>query len=393
MPDTTTPAILGGAPIRPQGPPAWPIDDPQITQAATACLAGGAWGKYTGPHHDALVETLSAYHAAAHAIPCASGTVAVELALRGLRVGPGDEVVMAAYDFKANFQNVLLVGATPVLVDVLPGNWNINVDLLEAAFSEQTKAILVSHLHGGIVPMPRVMEIARRHDLPVIEDACQMPGAHIHGRVAGTTGDVGVLSFGGSKLLTAGRGGAVLTDRDDVVQRIRLYTQRGNEAYPLSELQAAVLLPQLEKLDARNALRANNVQALCRLLEQQPGLCPFRNTVDSADDDSRPGYYKVGLQYDAEQFGGIPRELFSTALRAEGIAIDPGFRALHATHSRRRFRAADELTQATAADTGVLTLHHPVLLEDEAAIKQIAAALDRIRQHATMIIEQTTTND
>eukprot|EP00913_Durusdinium_trenchii_P005650 g5268.t1 len=296
---------------------------------------------------------------------------------------------MAAYDFKANFQNIVLLGATPVLVDIDPDNWNLAVENLEAAIGDKTKAILVSHLHGGMVPMPEVMSIARRHDLPVIEDACQMPGARCAGRAAGTTGDVGVLSFGGSKLLTAGRGGAVLTDRDDIAQRIHLFTQRGNEAYPLSELQAAVLRPQLDKLDDRNARRAANVITLCRLLKQRPGLRPFHNTTA----DVEPGYYKLGLQYDADEFAGMSREQFSQAMRAEGVAIASGFRALHATHSRRRFRTVGELTIADDADERVLMLHHPVLLEDSASMEQIVAALDRIRHHATMIVSASSGYD
>lgn len=386
MPETTNPAILGGIPVRTAGPPVWPPDDPDVADAVAKCVADGAWGQYCGPSHDALAARLADDHGCAHALPCASGTVAVELALRGLKVAPGDEVVMAAYDFKANFQNVLLLGATPVLVDLDPHNWNLAVEHLDAAIGEKTRAILVSHLHGGYVCMPEVMEIANRHSLPVLEDACQMPGARIHGRIAGTTGDVGVLSFGGSKLLTAGRGGAVLSDRDDVVQRIRIYTQRGNEAYPLSELQAAVLLPQLDKLSERNTVRAKNVEYLRQRLEERPGLKPFRN--GAGDNDSQPGYYKLGLQYDAAEFGAMSRELFSEALRAEGVGVDLGFRALHTTHSRRRFRTAGDLPNADDADNRVMTLHHPVLLEDTAAMDEIVSAVEKIRGHAEGIVNR-----
>lgn len=382
------PAILGGTPVRPQGPPDWPCDDPAVAEALHRALAERSWGKYHGPNCPELARRLGDYHGGKHVVLCCSGTAAVELALRGLKVGSGDEVVLAAYDFKGNFQNVLTVGAKPVLVDVHPDNGNLDVSQLPAAISAPTKAIIVSHLHGGVVPMPAVMEVARQHGLAVIEDACQMPGAVIDGRLAGTWGDVGVLSFGGSKLLSAGRGGALLTNDENIVQRARLYSHRGNESYPLSELQAAVLLPQLQQLDDRNRRRSGNVSLLCDLLAEQQGIVAFRNRrlgESDANQHTSPGYYKVGFRYDPAEFGGLSRDEFARSLRAEGIAMDAGFRALHLIHSARRYRTVGELPHATAADRNVLTLHHPVLLGTEDDIRQIAEAVDKVRCFADRI--------
>jgi len=353
-----------------------------VSESIQRALREGTWGKYHGPSLPALTALLAETHDAAHVFPCSSGTVAVELALHGAAIGPGDEVILAAYDFKANFTDVLAVGGMPVLVDVLPGNWNLDPAQLAAAVGPRTRAILVSHLHGGIVEMPAVMEVARQHSLTVIEDAAQAPAARIHGRIAGTWGDVGVVSFGGSKLVTAGRGGAVFTSRDDVAQRIRLTTQRGNEAYPLSELQAAAVLPQWRRLARDNARRAAAVARLCEKLARFPGLRPFIN----APSDSLPGYYKLGLQYDPSAFAGLSRNGFSAAVRAEGVALDPGFRALHKTHSSKRFRAVGPLDEASRADAGVLVLHHPVLLADDADVEQVAQAIDRVRRFADEIV-------
>ncbi len=323
---------------------------------------------------------------------CSSGTVAVELALRGLKVGDADEVILAAYDFKGNVQDVLAIGAIPVLVDVDRDNWNLDSSQLARAISPITKAIIVSHLHGGVVPMPAVMDVAGAHGVPVIEDACQMPGAVLAGRKAGMWGDVGVLSFGGSKLLSAGRGGALFTNNPEIVQRAKLYSQRGNEAYPLSELQAAVLPPQLEQLDETNRRRAENVRLLCQLLSAETGLAPFRNSHfgPTSADELEPGYYKLGFQYDPARFDGLPRDAFAESMRAEGIALDAGFRALHKTHSARRFRKIGELASATDADNRVLTLHHPVLLESADEMHQIVVAVEKIRRGATMIREAFT---
>lgn len=375
------PAILGGTPVRPQGPPPWPPDDAALRAVLAQLAEDGSWGRYHGPHCPALMERMSALYSDAAVILCSSGTAAVELALRGLKVGDGDEVVMAAYDFKSNFTNVLTVGATPALVDLRLDDWQIDAERLADAIGPRTAAILVAHLHGGLVDMPGVRAIADECGLPVIEDACQAHGATVCGRPAGTWGDVGVFSFGGSKLLTCGRGGALITRRDDVVQRLRLYTQRGNEAYPLSEMQAAVLLPQWEQLAENTQRRAENAAYLADSLGDTRGLRMLRSLLAA----SQPAFYKIGFQYDPAAFAGLPRDRFCEALRAEGIAADPGFRGLHLIHARSRFRAAGELPQATDADARCVTLHHPVLLGDQRDMEQIAVAVDKIRRHATMV--------
>src|SRR5262249_18368404 len=145
------PAILGGKPVRPQGPPLWPLDDPEVAQALQAALRDRSWGKYHGPNVTRLEEALRSAFGVEHALACGSGTFAVELALRALKIQPGDEVIVAAYDYPGNFLSVHAVGARPVLIDVTPENWNLDVRQLAGAFSAHTRAILVSHLHGGLV--------------------------------------------------------------------------------------------------------------------------------------------------------------------------------------------------------------------------------------------------
>jgi dTDP-4-amino-4,6-dideoxygalactose transaminase len=228
------PALLGGPAVRPQGPPDWPPADEDVRAALESAWRDGSWGRYHGGHVARLEEWLATYHGVAHALSCGSGTFAVELALRALKVGPGDEVILAAYDYPGNFLSVHAVGATPVLVDVHPRNWNLDPEHVAAACGPATKAVIASHLHGGLVPMSRLREIAERQGMKIVEDACQCPGALVDGRRAGAWGDVGVLSFGGSKLLTAGRGGAIITSDAGVHQRARLWQNRANVVCPLS---------------------------------------------------------------------------------------------------------------------------------------------------------------
>lgn len=344
----------------------------------SAALADGSWGRYHGPWCDRLREALRQSHQLEHAIVTCSGTAAVELALRGLGVTAGDEVILAAYDFKGNFQDVLALGATPVLVDVRPDNWALDVDQVAEAVTTKTRAIIASHLHGAHVDMARLSGLARERQIGLLEDACQSPLATVQGRVAGTWGDVATLSFGGSKLVTAGRGGAVLTARADVAQRIRLHTQRGNDAYPLSELQAAALLPQWEQLPAWNARRLATVTALRQAFADQPlpvGMQPFLNPGPTC----QPVYYKWGFQFDPQAWGGLTRTQLAQALRAEGVALDPGLRGLHKIHSSRRFRAVGPLPEATRADRDILTLHHPVLLRPVDEARVVPQALAKLR--------------
>ncbi len=377
MNDADLPALLGGSPIRPAGPPDWPPADEAVGRALQDAWRDGSWGKYQGGHVERLEQRLAREHVVPFAAVCSGGTLAVELALRALRVGPGDEVALAAYDYPGNFLAVHAVGARPVLVDVAPDDWNLDLTSLAEALGPAVRAVIVSHLHGGLVPMRELTDLASARNIAVVEDAAQAPGAVVQDRRTGAWGDVGVLSFGGSKLLTAGRGGALLTGRADLYQRLRLLMHRsGNVLYPLSELQAAVLAPQLDRLDERNAHRRRAVGLLAERLRDVPGLSLFRSRTDG-----ETCYYKVGFGYDAERFG-LTRSRFIAAVRAEGVALDEGFRALHVGRSPERYRRVGSLTEAERAHAGCVALHHPVLLGSDEEVEQVAESVWRVHRHA-----------
>ena len=366
-------ALHGGAAACPDGPPGWPPVDEDVRLALDRAWRDGDWGRYHGSYCERLCQALAEYHDVSHVQLCCSGTFAVELALRGLGIGPRDEVLLAGYDFPGNFRAVEAVGATPVLVDVHPDSWNLDVGRIEAALSPATKGVIASHLHGGMVPMRGLMEIAERRGLLVVEDACQAPGAAVEGRRAGTWGDVGVWSFGGSKLMTAGRGGAIYTRRADINQRAKIFCDRGNSAFPLSELQAAVLLPQLAKLDDRNRARQAAVERFLGRIGKAPGLRPLMNDVT----ETTAGYYKLGLQYRSDELADTPREDFLALVRAEGVALDAGFRGF-ARRGARRCRQEGTLDESKKAAAGAVLLHHPVLLAQSAAIDQAADGIVKV---------------
>ena len=348
--------------------PRWPPNDPDVAEAVRRAITEGSWGQYRGPYVPRLAEVLADFFGLPYAYPCCSGTFAVELALRSLGVGPGDEVLMAGYEYPGNFRAIEAIGARPVLVDVHALNWNLNPALLAAAVGDRTRAVLVSHLHGGLVPMSAVLEIAQRHGLAVVEDICQAPGAIVDGRQAGTWGDVAVLSFGGSKLLTAGRGGAIVTRRAEVHQRAKVFCEQGNHAFPLSELQAVALLPQLAKLPEQNQRRSLAVRHLFDRLRSSSALKPLENPSKSCV----PVYYKVGFRFEAA--GDKSRADLIAAAQSEGVAIDAGFRGF-LLRGGKRCRVSGELAECRRAAESALVLHHPVLLEPLDAIDRVADAL------------------
>jgi dTDP-4-amino-4,6-dideoxygalactose transaminase len=376
---TELPALLGGTPVCSAGPPPWPAADPDVLKALQEAYADGSWGQYLARHVPALEVQLAQLHGVRHALTCASGTLAGEIALRAVGVGPGDEVILAAYDFESNFLNVHQLGATPVLVDISLTNGCVDPAAIEAAITPATRAIIVSHLHGGLVPMSRVMEFAAsRPFLSVIEDAAQASGAKVEGRMAGTWGEVGILSFGGSKLVTAGRGGAILTRHEEVFQRARVALARGIQQWAaMSQLQAAVIVPQLRKLPEQTVRRHERVVQLVEALEDVPGLRPFRNELP----DSRPAYYKLGFFLDESAFG-LSRDVFVKAMRAEGVAFDPGFRALHVGRTASRYKAPAPLPNAEMAGKCVVALHHPVLSLGPEEVEQVAIAVRKIYRNA-----------
>lgn len=379
--DGGRPQWLGGSALRPGGPPTWPRAEPWLTESLQAALRDGSWGRYHGPWCARLGESLRDAHQLEHVLLTCSGTAAVELALRGLNVGVGDEVILSAYDFKGNLQNVLALGATPVLVDCCAESAQLDVSLIPLALTAKTKVVVASHLHGAQVDMRRLRGVLQGSGVAVLEDACQAPLARVQGRVAGGWGDVATLSFGGSKLLTAGRGGAVLTNRADIAQRVRLHTQRGNDTYPLSELQAAALCPQVARLPGEHTRRAEAVEWLRKRFASSRVGWPadlFQPLAQPAD-DSRAVYYKWGLWLRGG--AGLSRGLLTAVARSEGLALDGGLRALHKTHASRRFRAATPLPHATTADESLLTLHHPVLLETATEWEQIVVGCERIWTH------------
>ncbi len=371
-PHTDCLAIQGGPAAVTAEIPAWPPAWPEVARSVGAALADGSWGQYHGRPVQEFTEAFAAYLDVPLVWPCSSGTIAVELALRGCGVQPADEVILAGYDFPGNFRAVEAIGARPVLVDVQPAGYVIDLRALPQAINERTRAIIVSHLHGQLADVAAIVKLAESRDLSVVEDACQVPGAIVGGRPAGTTGHAGTFSFGGSKLMTAGRGGAVVTRDESIMQRMRIAAERGNDAWPLSALQAAALVPQLSTLPGENRRR---LAAATRLREALSQSALFTTLNDAWDEAWQPAFYKFALQITGE----FERQPVLDALCGEGVPVDSGFRGFM-RRSLRRCTVCGTLEHATRAAEQTILLHHPCLLGDDPLLDQLIHAFARVEQ-------------
>lgn len=240
---------------------------------------------FLGPNQQAFEREFAEYCGTAEAIGVSNGTDAIELALRALGIGAGDEVITQPNSFIATAEAISAAGATPVFVDVDTNTSTLDPLLLEAAITPRTKAIIPVHLYGRPADMTAIVEIARKHGIAVIEDACQAHGATLNGRRAGSLGDLACFSFYFSKNLGAyGEGGAVTTNDPELAGKVRLYRDHGSRVRyqhevvgrnaRLDEIQAAILRIKLRYLDDWNEQRRANAAKLSAALADTSLVLP-----------------------------------------------------------------------------------------------------------------------
>ncbi|QDV11667.1 L-glutamine:scyllo-inosose aminotransferase [Rosistilla oblonga] len=346
--------------------PTWPPTSPAIVDSIRQAAESGDWGKYAAQASRCLADRLASRFAVEHVRLCASGTAAVELALRAVQVRPDSEVILAGYDYPGNIRAIEAVGAKPVIVDTEPGRWVIDADLVEQAIGESTTAILASHLYGDLFDAKRLRDLADQRGIALVEDACQVHGASLTGKPAGSWGHVGVFSFGASKLMTSGCGGALLSSDDRIAQRATLAAERPSGIAPLSGLQAAALLPQLATLDEWNAQRRTAVARLKQLLAGSR-IWQFAEAMPY---ESETTYFKVAWFLPA----GVSRDSVIAAGLAAGIPLGTGFNGF-LRRARRRYRTVGDLSQSEICIDRSVVMDHRVLLADLDVIDTIAERL------------------
>ena len=257
---------------------------PEIDDAIHRVLDSGHYilGKEVGEFEAAAAKYLGTRHA----IGCASGTDALQVAMMALEIGPGDEIVTTPFTFVATTETIVLLGAKPIYVDIDPLTYNIDPGALEAAITPRTKAILPVHLYGHPADMDPIMEIARKHAIPVIEDAAQAMGAEYKGRKVGGIGTFGCISFFPSKNLGAfGDAGMVVTNDDRLAEKVRTIIMHGSRKRYFHEilgvnsrldtLQAAILNVKLKYLDQWHEVRRTSAHFYNKLLKAKEITIPF----------------------------------------------------------------------------------------------------------------------
>ena len=340
-------------------------------QLLELCQAG-AYRQYVGRYSAGLTEQLAAQHLGADVLLASSGTAALEIALRAAGVDAGDEVILSAYDYPGNFWAIDRVGARPVLIDLDQG-WNISTEQLDRALDNalpnRLKALVASHLHGQMQPAAELREWCDRHQLVFIEDNCQALGASHGDRPSGTLGHVGIISFGGGKVLSAGRGGALLTEDAAIAQKARLASGAGSGPYALSEIQAAVVLAQLPWLPQLTQACRDFFGRVQQSLERRSSPHLFPAGVDL----SRTAFYQGGWLL-PPGMGSAHRDALVSGLRGRGIAAGTGFSGFH-RRSTRRCRTVGELPHTAAVVARTWIIHHSTAVAGVLAAEEVAEAI------------------
>jgi dTDP-4-amino-4,6-dideoxygalactose transaminase len=330
-------ALNGGTRTRTAEFPKWPVYDKREEEALYKVLESCEWGTL-GPLVEVFEKKFSRYTGVKESVAVCNGTVSLEIILRALDIGYGDEVIVPAYTFFATASAVLMVNATPVFVDIHPSNNCIDPDKIENHISNNTKAIIPVHMAGTPADMDRIGEIAEKHGLLVIEDAAQAHGSEWKGRKIGSLGIAGSFSFQSSKNMTAGEGGIITTNDEETAglcwsihnagrkkgeEWYKHYELSGN--YRMTEWQAAVLSIQLDRLDKQIAVREDNASYLSSRLKQIPGIEIFEDDIRITK-NTRHLYM---FNYIKNEFNGIKKEKFIEALEAEGIHATGGYVPLY----------------------------------------------------------------
>lgn len=327
-------AILGGQPTRGDSFPSWPQFDKKEEEYLLQVLRSRNWERHKGRFVSEFERCFARLCGVEKSLMVTNGSTALEIALTVAGVGSGDEVLVPPYTFMSTVMSVLLVNALPVFIDIHPDTYCIHPRMIEEEITPNTKAILPVHLAGMPCDMEKIMDIASRHNLVVIEDACQAHLAEWKGKKAGSIGKLGCFSFQVSKNLSAGEGGAIISSDPELVDRCYFYHTCGRlragtwyyHPYPgtnrrMTEFQAAILLAQAERVDKQMQHRENNAAYLSEKLSPVSGINPLL----VPDFVSLHAWHLYIFRYNPHAFDGLPRDIFVEALQAEGIPCSTGY--------------------------------------------------------------------
>ena len=353
-------------------PIASPSMGPEEQAAVAEVLASGQMVQ--GPRTAEFERQFAQLCGVQEAIAVSSGTAAIHLALLAHGIGPGDEVITTPFSFAATANTIMLVGATPVFVDIEPATYNLDPSKIEAAITPKTKAIMPVHLYGHPAAIPEIQEIARQHDLILIEDACQAHAATYHGQPVGSFG-TGAFSFYATKNMTTGEGGMVTTNDAEIADKVRLWRSHGQRQryvhegigfnMRMTDIQSAIGLVQIQKLEGWTAQRVENAAVLTEQL---------KDVVQTPI--TRPGYRHVFHQYTIR----VPsdRDAFAAELQRRGIGTGVHYpKPIHQQpyYQQLGFTGSFPVAEAAAQQVLSLPIHPAVSAADLETIAREVRAL------------------
>lgn len=367
-------------------PVAQPLLGGNEERYVTECIRTG-WISSQGRFVGEFERMLGAFHGTEAAIAVSNGTVALQLALAALDIGPGDEVIVPALTFAATASAVVHAGATPVFADVNPETWVIGAPQIEAVLTRRTRAIIPVHLYGYPCPMPEINGLARQYGIKVIEDAAEALGATVNGQIVGTFGDAATFSFFGNKTVTTGEGGAILFRDPSVMARARILRDHGMDParkywhlepgfnFRLTNLQAAVGVAQLERV---NEILAKK-QAIFEHYETEFAKVP-ELVRQVAVKGGRPSCWLYTLLL-AEK-AGIGRNEVADRLLRNGIETRPTFYPLPEMPAFARYSRGMTYPAANSIASRGLSFPASVVLteNDLASICQATKAIVHVRR-------------
>jgi dTDP-4-amino-4,6-dideoxygalactose transaminase len=413
------PAVLGGQPVRIKDWPEWPVWDSETDQELVInVLKSGKWtrGDVVDEFEKKWAETVGVKRCLA----VVNGTNALIASLNQFDIGAGDEVIINPYTFISTVICILQNGAMPVFVDTDPETFQIDVRKIEEKITSRTKAILPAHTLGMPADIETIMQIAAKHNLIVVENACLSWLAEVNHKKIGTFGNAGCFSFQTSKNIPIGEGGAIVSDDEEFMDRCYSYHNYGNPygsvklpegvsggsvingtKMRIAEYQAAIGLAQLKRLDRQTEARNENTHYLRGKLKDIPGIIPIKFTRNV----TRISAWKFPVRYKEEAFHGLPRTEFLKALRAEGIPASTGYvtqndkpylKSTFESKNYRRMYTASELDfdqfleRNRCPENDLLCsesvwFNQNMLLGSKADMDDIAAAIEKVYNYAAKI--------
>ena len=389
-------AINGGAKAIEKDFTKWPLFDAREVEAVTEVVKSGKWGHQLEDAWDNCAvkefrEAFAKFIGIKYAIPCCNGSIALEMSLRTCGIGFGDEVITTPITWVASPLCAAQVGAKPVFGDVDPNTFCLDPDTIEPLITARTKAVIPVHIGGHLADMDRIMAIAKKHNLIVIEDCAQAHGATYKGKKVGSIGDFGAFSFEISKLMTAGEGGMIVTNNENYAEKTHALINAGIDytghntstaGMPgwnarITDIQAAVLMVQLDRLEELAKKRKSNSRQLMEGLSQIDGIEVLPEQPGQAN-------YFLFFRYTPSAFNKCSPDRFQDAVLAEGLSA---WRLFPPNYRHPKFASPYDYSDANCpvaeeASQDSFMIPHPMLLGNKEETDLVIEAIVKLQKNS-----------